>query len=108
MVSLVGALASQTLSAVAEDAYYRWKDDRGNLVHSDRPPPKGVDYEVVSTGSTFKRVVDEAEGAVPLDVTPEVGNEFEPVDTARPTIPKNPEYCDRARLNLDNLDNIAA
>ena len=59
---LAGSLAN------AGQVVYRWKDDRGNPVNSDRPPPKGVDYEVISTQSSMVRPVDSKEGAVPLEV----------------------------------------
>jgi hypothetical protein len=90
--------------ATAGQAVYRWTDDRGNPVNSDRPPPKGVDYEVISTSSSMVRPVDADEGAVPLDVKPSPDNQFEPVNTSRPKIEKNPEYCQRARENLETLD----
>ena len=95
------------LSAHAGKNHYRWIDDRGNPVHSDRPPPKGVDYEVITTGSSLVREVDADEGVVPAEVEPRVGNEFEQVDTAAAKIEKNPEFCQRARDNLNTLDTVA-
>lgn len=83
---------------------YRWVDDRGNPVNSDRPPPKGVDYQVISTNSSMVRPVDAEEGAVPLQVKPSPSNDFDPVDASPPKIEKNPEYCQRARENLETLD----
>lgn len=88
----------------AGQVVYRWKDDRGNQVNSDRPPPKGIDYEVVSTTSSMVRPVDAEEGAVPAKVTPSPGNQFEPVESSPPKIEKNPEYCERAQENLAALD----
>lgn len=90
--------------AAAGQVVYRWVDDRGNPVNSDRPPPKGVDYEVISTSSSMVRPVEAAEGAVPLQIKPSPSNEFEPVDTSTPKVEKNPEYCQRARENLEALD----
>lgn len=85
--------------------YYRWLNDRGQPVHSDRPPPQGVDYEVVSTGSKFRRAVASDEGAVPLETTPTPGNQFDQVDTeAANRSAKNPELCSKARANLAALD----
>jgi len=86
---------------------YRWTDDRGNPVNSDRPPPPGIDYEVISTQSSMVRQVDSEEGAVPPTVKPSVGNEFEPVESKRPAVEKNPEYCTRAKDNLTQLDSHA-
>ena len=90
--------------AHAGQVVYRWIDDRGNPVNSDRPPPKGVDYEVISTNSSMVRPVDAEEGAVPLQVKPSPSNEFDPVDASPPKIEKNPEYCQRARENLETLN----
>lgn len=71
---------------------------------SDRPPPKGIDYEVVSTGSSFKRPVEAEEGAVPREVEPSAGNDFEAVEEEKPKIKKNPEFCARAKDNLQTLN----
>ena len=105
--TLLLALAVPVLSssfANAGDVVYRWKDAQGNQVNSDRPPPKDVDYEVISTRSSMVRPVDANEGAVPAEVKPSPGNEFEPVDTSTPKIEKNPEFCQRAQDNLAALD----
>lgn len=105
--ALVLAIAFTALSgsfANAGQAVYRWVDDRGNPVNSDRPPPKGVDYEVISTSSSMVRPVDSEEGAVPLEVEPSPSNQFEPVDANPPKVQKNPEYCQRAQDNLETLD----
>ncbi|MEH6610802.1 MAG: DUF4124 domain-containing protein [Halioglobus sp.] len=92
-------------TATAENTYYRWNDDRGQPVHSDRPPPIGTDYEVVSTGSSLIRKVSGDEGAVPAETIPRVGNQFDQVDLEPEEVKKNPEYCERARKNLEALDN---
>lgn len=86
------------------ETFYRWKDDRGNPVHSDRPPPKGVPYEVVSTESSLIRPVEPDEGAVPREIEPTVSNDFDPVETKPMRVEKNPEYCARAKENLETLD----
>ena len=101
-------LALSSLSVNAE-TYYRWLDDRGNPVNSDRPPPAGTDYEVLSTGSKLMRRVEADEGAVPPEVEPRVGNEFKPVNTAKQpaVMEKNPEFCKRAQANLAALNNFA-
>lgn len=98
-------LAMAGTQALAGTTYYRWLDDRGNPVHSDRPPPKGIDYEVVSTGGDFKRVVPAETGAVPKETEPTVTNNFQkkPVKPEA-YIKKNPEICERARENLTTLE----
>lgn len=94
------------LSTTAGTTHYRWLDDRGNPVHSDRPPPKGTDYEVITTGSSLIRKVSGDEGAVPPETAPRVGNEFDQIDMEAPKeVEKNPEYCERARKNLEALEN---
>ena len=96
--------ALTSLSASAGETYYRWQDERGNPVHSDRPPPKGVDYEVVSTGSSLIRPVEAEQGAVPAETVPRVGNDFEQVDTNKEVaVEKNPEHCQKAQDNLATL-----
>lgn len=106
--ALALTIAASTLlgsfATAAGQVVYRWTDERGNPVNSDRPPPKGVDYEVISTSSSMVRPVDADEGAVPLEVKPSPDNQFEPVNSSRPKIEKNPEYCQRARENLETLD----
>lgn len=106
------------LSAQAADSYYRWKDERGNLVVSDRPPEASIEYEVFSTSSNRFRRVAPGEGAVPAETTSRPGNRFqssesddneEPMETvAVEVLPeKNPEICKRARQNLQTLDSAA-
>ncbi len=108
LIAAAVLLIISSFSANAGRNYYRWMDERGNPVHSDRPPPKGIDYEVVSTGSSLIRQVDAEEGAVPAETKPRVGNEFERVDTEQAqAVEKNPEYCQRARDNLATLNTAA-
>ncbi len=93
-----------SLSAHAGSTYYRWLDERGNPVNSDRPPPAGTPYDVISTGSNLMRQVGADEGAVPATTEPTVGNEFEQVKTRPEPVKKNPEQCKRARENLETLN----
>ncbi|MFV0277800.1 MAG: DUF4124 domain-containing protein [Parahaliea sp.] len=106
-VSSAFALILLALSAApqAGTTYYRWLDERGQPVHSDRPPPKGIDYEVISTGGRFKREVAAETGAVPRDLQSSTSNSFDrkPVDSDT-QIQKNPETCERARKNLTTLE----
>lgn len=59
-------LASLALAgaASAQSNHYRWTDADGETVLSDRPPPAGVDYEIVSSTSNFTRKVSAGEGAL--------------------------------------------
>lgn len=91
-------------SAMADDSLYRWLDERGSPVYSDRPPPRGIDYEVLSSRSSLRRVVPAEQGAVPPEVTPRVGNEFKPVSSRPDAEPfKSSEICQRAQENLQAL-----
>jgi hypothetical protein len=100
------AVALAPLVAQAE-VHYRWINERGVQVHSDRAPPPGIDYEVVDVGPSVVRPVRAEEGAVPRTIEPSPGNRFETVDPRRAEVEKNPEYCARARDNLYRLDNDA-
>ena len=104
MVAAGALLLLMPITVVSGEDYYRWLDERGEPVHSDRPPPQGIDYEVISTGSGLKRVVSADEGAVPPETRPRVGNEFDPVDPRNQSrLKKNPELCDRAKNDLEAL-----
>lgn len=98
------ALVLTGLPTQASSTYYRWQDERGNPVHSDRPPPTGTPYEVISTGSSLVRQVDADVGAVPATTQPSVGNEFEQVNTSTEPVKKNAEQCKRAQENLATLN----
>ena len=97
-----------SLDSIADNNQYRWLNSRGVPVYSDRPPPAGVDYEVVSTTSTLKRVVSAEEGAVPLEIQPTAGNDFESVDSAEEGgDKKNAALCQKARMNLIAVEQVA-
>lgn len=105
---MVVLLATGSLHVGAADTYYRWTNERGHPVHSDRPPSNGVNYEVVSSRSGMKRVVSGEQGAVPMEVTSRTGNEFTPVPSkTASTSAKNPGLCASARNNLQTIQNNA-
>jgi hypothetical protein len=95
--------ATSSAVCVAGSTHYTWYNERGQPVYSDRPPPKGVDYEVASSSSTFKRVVSGEEGAVPLETDPSPSNQFDQVKKTGSNTRKNPELCQRAKNNLEAL-----
>ena len=103
----VAALVLLTLSAWpagASGTYYRWIDASGTPVNSDRPPPAGTEYEVVSA-TTNRMHVDAAEGST---AAPEVENGTNnKIDAAQapaqPRYKKDPEACANARENLEVL-----
>ena len=104
MIALATNLLLTGVSSQAGETYYRWTDENGRPVHSDRPAPKGIDYEVIKTGSGLRRSVDSEEGAVPRSVDPTQNNNFKPVTITKDKIKKNPEFCARAQENLEVLN----
>ncbi|MFK8042942.1 DUF4124 domain-containing protein [Congregibacter sp.] len=110
-LACVCAILITVSSASAADTYYRWKDEQGKLVVSDRPPvSEEIEYEVVSQRSSLIRRVQPGEGAVPKEVTPRPGNEFTQVDSRQEemeVVAKNPESCARAKANLETLNTAA-
>lgn len=105
--------AATAVSSLAQGSgtYYRWDDERGRPVVSDRPPQDdSISYDVISPSTSLVRRVDPGEGAVPAEIKPRPGNEFEQVDTAQEelvVVRKNPEICARATGNLDTLNSTA-
>ena len=97
---LVVLLTAGSLAAVAATNYYRWIDERGNTIHSDRPPPAGVDYEVVRTGASFKD-----SGASAEDTTESATEDGAAEANYLSRSQKNPELCESAKGNLDALTN---
>jgi hypothetical protein len=88
----------------ADDVYYRWLDAQGDPVHSDRPPPAGTPYEVVSSKTARSRRVggdqgSSAEGSAATPIEGRVNTYL----TQKP-IPKDPARCQQARDNLATLE----
>ena len=110
VIVVAASLAVAIPAAEASSTYYRWKDEQGKLVVSDRPPTQDIEYEVVSQRSSLVRRVKPGEGAVPAEVKPRPGNEFEQTDTRQEqleAVARNPESCNRAKDNLDTLNTSA-
>ena len=100
-------LTTACVAANASDTFYRWEDARGNPVNSDRPPPAGTPYEVISTESSMVRRVNTA------DAPPAAGDDKPEQAPSEQTtrvvggqvkIVKNPEVCAQARENLATLE----
>ena len=107
LILVAGLIAMTSPVSQAGESYYRWNDKWGNPVHSDRPPPEGIDYEVVSPGTSLVRKVDSTEGVVPAKIEPSIDNDFEQTETRPDPVKKNPEICERARENLTTLNTYA-
>ena len=96
-------------STAAGDTYYRWNDASGNPVNSDRPPPAGVEYDVVTT-KTNTMVSPEVEDDIgSQSANPGRANpaERQGTPTKRLVIEKNPEACSAAKQNLQTLNTYA-
>ncbi len=76
LLLVAGFIAMASPVSQAGESHYRWNDKWGNPVHSDRPPPKGIDYEIVSSGTSLVRRVDSTEGVVPARIEPSIDNDF--------------------------------
>ncbi|MFT4824661.1 MAG: hypothetical protein ACJASY_004163 [Halioglobus sp.] len=106
LVAMLGIISAETIAE--GNSYYRWSDTEGNPVHSDRPPPAGTNYEVVSTGSSKVRQVSSAEGAVAPVSDTRKDDEFDGFEESKTEAPrKNPELCKGAKSNLDTLESKA-
>ena len=92
-------------SIAAGDTYYRWNDASGNQVNSDRPPPAGVDYDIITTktNTTVDERTDQPEpppvGGGRTDNTADQQNTPVP----RMEFQKDPEACAVAKKNLETL-----
>lgn len=95
--------------ASSGDVYYRWNDASGTPVNSDRPPPAGVKYDVITTNTN--RMVDggRPEAGIPEEVNGSPENAAAEQDTPAQTIAstKDPKACATARKNLETLNTHA-
>ena len=110
ITACVALALSQTASA---STTYRWVDQNGNPVLSDRPPEAGVPYTEVGVDSGFKRYPkptgmnkpdaneSDATGASSTDLSSASA-------TSSPTrievVSPQPDLCDRAQDNIFKLE----
>ena len=96
-------VAGSSFSIGAGSKSYHWLDSQGNPVHSDQPPPAGIDYEVTSDRSIYNPAADE-EGTASVEDKPE-GNEFsQQVSSQEVREETNTQRCERAKSNLQTLN----
>jgi hypothetical protein len=93
-------------STGAGDTYYRWNDASGNPVNSDRPPPAGIEYDVITT-NTNTRVDERADQRE----TPQSGSSGTDGTADQQNMPvplmefeKDPKACAIAQQNLETLN----
>ncbi|MCB1844410.1 MAG: DUF4124 domain-containing protein [Halioglobus sp.] len=106
LLALVTALFL-ALPASASSNHYRWKDDQGKTVLSDRPPPAGISYEIVSSSSSYSRAVDANEGALKADETDPTASEQSALEKQAEQARQKAEMCTRAKSNLEALSGTA-
>lgn len=93
----------------AGDTYYRWMDSSGTPVSSDRPPPAGVEYDVITTNTNQMVNPRTAEADAPEESTGGTDSsrkqQSAPAQVAASE--KDPEACATARKNLETLNSHA-
>lgn len=107
IAAALSLLALAALPVSAEQDYYRWTDESGTEVNSDRPPPAGTDYDLISSSTSRMRTGGTENIATAPAVQTETETEQKAPAPGNPTEPqfvKNPEYCAAARKNLDALN----
>lgn len=83
---------------------YRWVNQQGNEVFSDRPPPAGTDYEVISEAPGLKRVAPDETESAPAAAKAGASEHTTRVDaTEAQHSKKDPELCKRAQADLQVL-----
>jgi hypothetical protein len=114
--TLIAALAVLLAlpATAASNTYYRWKDDQGNLVMSDRPPAdSSIEFETVGSDGSLRRPPAADGGGTASSrgaggsATParEAGEAEAAAPSSSP--PPDPELCAKARANLRTLESAA-
>lgn len=95
--------------AISGQTYYRWLDPQGNQVNSDRPPPPGTDYQVVTMDANVTVSTDPYSSPDTPAAKDSPNDETGQVISVPPRmeVVKNPETCKAARKNLDTLNTHA-
>ncbi len=113
LIAALAVLLAMPVTA-ASSTYYRWKDDQGNLVMSDRPPAdSSIEFETVGPDGSLRR--PPAPDGDSTAGSPGAGGGMTPVreaggaEAAAPNSspPPDPELCAKARANLQTLESAA-
>jgi hypothetical protein len=100
--------------AMAGETYYRWTDEQGNIVMSDRPPgAPGIDYEaVVKSGGSLRPPPPEKSAATESSatwnpLTTPGGSDSESMQPGanKRELERDPEACAQAKRTLQELNN---
>jgi Domain of unknown function (DUF4124) len=118
----ITALLLQAVTAQADSAYYRWVDESGNPVISDRAPPPGTPYDEVSGGRPISGSGQDFGPGSEAPAEPPAAALSAPKETAKdpkyqwhepePEIQKvafekDPEKCQQAKDIIQTLDSFA-
>ena len=102
------ALLLWAAGASTSETLYRWVDNSGNQVNSDRPPAAGIKYEIITTQSSMVRSVNPQNVSASAENTNEDTTPDSPSPSSgRSATEKNPQFCAQARDNLTQLDTRA-
>ncbi|MEE4108772.1 MAG: DUF4124 domain-containing protein [Halieaceae bacterium] len=108
---LAWVLASMSTATFADQTYYRWTDDSGNLVMSDRPPERpDIAYETIATqGSSLRRPrpapAPAAAGSSSGSASAQQSSGAAPGPAPQvAAVERDPELCRQARENLEILE----
>lgn len=114
-IMLVAAIGSM-IPVIANAAdMYRWNDDNGNPVLSDRPPPTGTPYTVIDVdryGNKANAVKPTSRseddiGASPNSMLSDTGGPSTLQSTAKVRVEKRPELCEQASDTIFKLETFA-
>lgn len=108
---LLAALIPQGVAGTT----YRWVDENGNPVLSDRPPPAGTPYTEVDSSSGFGRPPQSASQNQD-EVSSPIPNNGRPVPQSASTYPtaddgdhapeRQPAVCEQAKTNILKLETL--
>ena len=107
--AICGLLLAMPVSA---STTYRWVDQNGNPVLSDRPPEAGVPYTEVGVDTGFRRYPKPAapgtvapdDAATASSNTPASNNPEKNTANTTLVVEAYPELCERARDNIFKLE----
>lgn len=105
--ALACVLASLSAGTLADQTYYRWTDDRGNLVMSDRPPDRAdIEYETIAAQGSSLRRPRKSPAPAPAAAGTSSDASSAPQPATAPkvaAVERDPELCEQARKNLEVL-----
>jgi len=101
--SIAAATALLVAPVLAQQSLYRWTDEQGNQVNSDRPPAAGVEYEVISIQSNMVQAADETSSVETEQNGAAVDQSDPPLATLTETEAKQKQNAELCKLATENL-----